>query len=232
MSIQTLSSIDPHQFFNMRSRSDAEVHRLDTRVSGVMVSRDFSGRVAVMTAEGDRITLTADLETDFRSGSYESRAEADRTTGNIGAKYTHSTIQRNFAVAVDGDLNEEELHDLEVLFQKISNIFRGFVQGQDEDAKAHTAKLAEGFRVLDSLSSLDVSVEAVRSVAVMAASHVTPGGAPRTDAAIPQSSNGTTAPTPSTDSPDQTHLTVTVNDAQLASLLQQVLHALKEAKVS
>jgi hypothetical protein len=231
MPVQALTSIDPHQFFNLRQLSDSGVHRLDTKSSGVALSNDFSGRLAVTTAEGDRITLTADLETDFRSGSYESRVEADRTTANVGATYTHYTLQRNFGVAVDGDLNEEELHDLEILFRNISNIFRGFFQGQDEDARAHAAKLAEGFRGLSSLSSLDLSVEAVRSVAVVVASSVTPGGAPGTDAAIPQPSNGTTAPTPSSDSPDGTHLTVPVKDAQLASLIQQVLDALKEAKV-
>ena len=231
MPVQALTSIDPHHFFNLRQLSDAGGHRLDTRVSGVAVSNDFYGRLAVTTAEGDRITLTADLETGFQSGSYESRVEADRTAANVGTTYTHYTLQRNFGVAVNGDLNEEELHDLELLFQKISNIFRGFLQGQDEDARAHTTKLAEGFRALDSLSSLDLSVDAVRSVAVVAASHVTPGGAPGTVAAIPQPSNGTTAPTPSSDSPDGTHLTVPVKDAHLASLIQQVLDALKDAKV-
>jgi hypothetical protein len=200
-------------------------------VSGVAVSNDLSGRLAVTTAEGDRITLTADLATDFRSGSHISQVADDRTTGKVEAKYTHYAVQREFGIAVDGDLNKEELHDLEILFGNIGNIFRGFFQGQDEDARAHTTKLAEGFTRLDSLSSLDLTVEVVRSVAVVAASHVTPGGAPGTVAAIPQPSNGTTAPTPSSDSPDGTHLTVPVKDAQLASLIQQVLDALKEAKV-
>jgi hypothetical protein len=231
MPVQALTSIDPHQFFNLRQLSDAGVHQLDTKVSGVAVSNDFSGRLAVTTAEGDRITLTADLETDFQSRSYESRVEAGGTTRNAGATYTHYTIQQNFGVTVDGDLNKEELHDLETLFRNISNIFRGFFQGQDEEARTHTTKLVEGFTGLDSLSSLDLTVEVVRSVAVVAASHVTPGGAPGTVAAIPQPSNGTTAPTPSSDSPDGTHLTVPVKDAQLASLIQQVLDALKEAKV-
>ena len=231
MPVQALTSIDPHHFFSLRQLPDGEVHRLDTRVSGVAVSNDFYGRLAVTTAEGDRITLTADLETGFQSGSYESRVEADRTAANVGTTYTHYTLQRNFGVAVNGDLNEEELHDLELLFQKISNIFRGFLQGQDEDARAHTTKLAEGFRGLGTLSTLDLSVEVVRSVAVAAASRITPGGATATVAAIPQQSNDTTAPTPSSDSPDGTHLTVPVKDAQLASLIQQVLHALKEAKV-
>ncbi len=231
MPVQALTSIDPHQFFNLRQLSDAGGHRLDTRVSGVAVSNDFSGRLAVTTVEGDRITLTAGLETDFRSGSYESRVEAGGTTGNAGATYTHHAIQEDFGVTVDGDLNKEELHDLETLFRNISNVFRGFFQGEDEDARAHATKFAEGFTGLDSLSSLDVSLEAVRSVVVVAAAYVTPGGAPGTVAAIPQPSNGTTAPTPSSDSPDGTHFAVPVKDAQLASLIQQVLNALKEAKV-
>ena len=154
----------------------------------------------------------------------------DRTTGKVSEVYTLRR-QREFGIAVDGDLNKEELHDLKILFGNIANIFRGFFQGQDEDARAHTTKLAEGFTGLDSLSSLDLTVEVVRSVAVVAASHVTPGEAPGTVEAIPQPSNGTTAPTPSSDSPDGTHLTVPVKDAQLASLIQQVLDALKEAKV-
>jgi hypothetical protein len=231
MPVQALTSIDPHHFFNLRQLSDAGGHRLDTRVSGVAVSNDLSGRLAVTTAEGDRITLTADLVTDFRSGSHISQVADDRTTGKVEAKYTHYAVQREFGIAVDGDLNKEELHDLEILFGNIGNIFRGFFRGQDEDARAHTTKLAEGFTRLDSLSSLDLTVEVVRSVAVVAASHGTPGGAPGTVAAIPQPSNGTTAPTPSSDSPDGTHLTVPVKDAQLGSLIQQVLDALKEAKV-
>jgi len=232
MTVPASTSFDPQQFFNLRSISELPAHRLDTQVSSVMVSNDFSGRLSVTTEEGDRITLTADLETDFRSLSYESHAETDRIAKGIGAKYTASTIQRNFGIAVNGDLNEEELNDLEALFQKVSTIFHGFFQGQDEDARAHIAKLAGGFSGLDSLSSLDLTVEAVRSiaVAVAAASSVTPGGAPATAAAIPQPSNGTTAPTPSSDS-NGTRLNVPVKDAQLASLIQQVLDALKEARV-
>lgn len=231
MTVRAATSFDPQQFFNLRSLSELSAHRLDTQVGSVMLSNDFSGRLSVTTAEGDRITFTADVETDFRSLSYESRVETDHTAGSIEAKYTHSAIQRNFGIAVNGDLNEEELHDLEALFQKVSDIFRGFFQGQDEGARTHTTKLAEGFRRLDSLSSLDLTVEAVRSIAVAAASSLTPGGAPATVAAIPQPSNSTTAPTPSADLTDGTHLNVPVKDAQLASLIQQVLDALKETKV-
>lgn len=226
-----LTSINPLQFFNLHPRSDADAYRLDTKISDVAVSNDFSGHLSVMTAEGDRITLAADLETDFRSVSLQSRTRTDRATDNVEAKYTHSSFQQHVGIAVDGDLNQQELRDLNTLFQNVSNIFRGFFQGQDEHAKDQTTKLADGFSALDSLSGLDLRIDVVRSVAVMSASSVSSGGAPATGAVIPQSSNGTTAPNPSSHSPDGTDLTVPAHDTQLASLIRQLLDALKEANV-
>ncbi len=229
MPVQALTSIDPHQFFNLRQRSDAEVYRLDTKVNALSISNDFSGRLSVKTAEGDTITLTADLETDFRSISYASRAETDRTVKNLEANQTQYRIQHDFGIAVDGNLNEEETRDLNKLFQNISDIFRGFFHGQDEAARAHTATLAKGFSGLGTLSALDLRVEVVRSVAVMAASGLTSGGA--TEAVASQSPNSTSAPTPSPDLPDATQSNMLRKDTQLASLIQQVLDALKEATV-
>ena len=231
MPVQTLTSPDLSQFFNLRSPSEVGGYRLDTGVSGVALSNEFSGRVSVTTAEGDRITLTADLETEFRSASYEARRERDRAAESLDARSTYSALQHRFGIAVDGDLNQEELEDLDVLFQKIGNIFRGFIQGQDEHARVQSDNLAEGFGRLTTLTSLDLGVEVVRSVTVVAASQITPGGALGAAAAIPQSSTGTTAPTPSSDSPDDTHFKVPTKDGHFASLVQQVLDALNEARV-
>ncbi len=230
MPVQSLAAIDPHQFFNLRSTAAIGTHRLETGVSGVTLSNDFSGRLSVTTAEGDTIRLAADLETDFRAGRFYGYGGSEEAAVNVGAESTHYTIQRNFGITVDGELNEQELSDLEKLLQKISTIFHGFVEGQDEAALAHTVSLAERFRGLGTLSSLDLSVEVVRSVTVVATSSVTPGGAPATTAAIPQLSNGTTAPTPSSDSSEDGHLALPGKDTPLASLIQQVFEALKEVE--
>jgi hypothetical protein len=230
MSVQSLVAIDPNQFFNLRSTAAMGTHRLETGVSGVTLSNDFSGRLSVTTAEGDTIRLAADLETGFRAGQYFVHGGSEEGVVSVGVESAHYTLQRDFGITVDGDLNEQELSDLEKLLQKISSIFHGFVEGQDEAALAHTASLAERFRGLATLSGFDVSVEVVRSVTVVAASSVTPGGAPATTAAIPQLSNGTTAPTPSSDSPGDGHLALPRKDTSLASLIQQVFEALKEAE--
>jgi hypothetical protein len=77
MSVQALTQVDPQQFFRLPSTNPTGVQRLglDTQVRGVAVSNDFSGRLSVTTAEGDTVTLSADLESSFRAVNYKSHAE-------------------------------------------------------------------------------------------------------------------------------------------------------------
>jgi hypothetical protein len=221
MSVQALTQVDPKQFFNLPSTNGTATQRLDTQVRGVAVSNNFSGRLSVTTAEGDTITLSADLESDSRAVNYKSHAEGDGKTVDVEAKYAEYSLKQEFGVTVEGDLNEQEVKDLATLFRKVANIFKKYLSGQDDEALAKTAKLAERFGKLSSLSGLDLSVDVERSVTVLAAqvasevtgqpapptgqqpqtpattSHTaTPGAAPSTVAVIPPASSGTTAPTP------------------------------------
>jgi hypothetical protein len=52
MPVQAVTQFDPTQFFRLPSASGTGAQRLDTKVSGVAVSNDFSGRLSVTTAEG------------------------------------------------------------------------------------------------------------------------------------------------------------------------------------
>ena len=223
MSVQALTQVDPTQFFNLNqpSANGTAPQRLDTKVSGVAISNDFSGRLSVTTADGDKITLSADIESDFLAASYKSHVEGGGTTTDVEAKYAAYSLKQEFGVTVEGDLNEQEVKDLAKLFRKVANIFEKYLNGQDEAALAKTAKLVERFGRLSSLSGLDLNVNVERSVTVLAAQIVsevtglpalptgqppqipattsqtaTPGGAPATAAAIPQPPSGTTAPIP------------------------------------
>ena len=221
MPVHALTQVDPTQFFRVLSANGTGTQRLDTKVSGVAVSNDFSGRLSVTTAEGDTITFSADIDSDFRAVNYKARAEGVETTVDIDATYAEYSLKHEFGVSIEGDLNEEEVKDLTKLFRNVANIFKQYVSGQDDDALAKTAKLGERFGALSSLSGLDFSVDVERSVTVLA-SHIvsevagfsavpinrlplispttshtaTPGGAPSAAAAILQPSTATTAPTP------------------------------------
>ena len=169
MSVQALTQVDPNKFFNLSSSNNTGTQRLDTKVGGVAVSTDFSGRLSVTTAEGDKITLSADIESDFRTVNYTSHAAGNGTTTDIEAKYAESSLKQEFGVTVEGDLNDQEVKDLSSLFRKVANIFKKVLSGQDDAALAKTARLADSFGNYSSLSGLDLNVDFKRSVTSFAA---------------------------------------------------------------
>jgi hypothetical protein len=256
MSVQALTQVDPTQFFNLPSANGTAPQRLDTKVSGVAISNDFSGRLSVTTAEGDKITLSADIESNFLAESYKSYVKGADTTRDVEAKCAEHSLKQEYGVTVEGDLNEQEVKDLAKLFRRVANIFEKYLNGQDDAALAKTAKLVERFGRLSSLSGLDLNLDVERSVTALAAritsevtgqqpqtpattsDTTTPGGAPATAAVIPQPPTGTTAPTPpSTAGPvanatDITHLSAPAQETQQSrSLAQQILDALQESNV-
>jgi len=224
MAVAAVSQLNPSNLFQTPVSNAAGSQRLDTKVSAISAATDLTGRLSVTTAEGDTITLTADFEARYRAVNYQGQSQTDAGTAQVSAKSVEASLKQQYGVTVEGDLNEQELNDLEKLFRKVGNIFRKFFRGQDDEALAKTAKLADRFGNLSSLSGLDLSVSVERSVTVVAAqvassvtgqpavptgqtptvttfpaTPATPGAAPSTAAAIPPSSTGTTAPTqPST----------------------------------
>jgi hypothetical protein len=258
MPVQTLSHIDPKQFFHRPSTDGAETQRLKTQVSGVAVSNHLSGRLSVTTAEGDRITLTADLAYDFRAIDYSSRVTAGSSTVGLDSTYVESTLKKKFGVTVEGDLSDQELNDIDNIFRKLSNIFRAFFKEKDEVYLTETAKLAARFGQLSSLSSLDLYVDIRRTVTGLAAqiaSAVTgqpfvpsgqepqiptapltgsPGGTPVTEAVISPPSIGPMTPTPASSmagSAEAIHVSAPAQDLpQPSSLAQQVLEALRDTR--
>jgi hypothetical protein len=257
MPVQALTQVVPQEFFALSSANGAGTQRLDTKVSGVAVSNDFTGRLSVTTAEGDTITLSADLESDFRAVNYKSHIEGDGKGVDVEAKYAEFSLKQEFGVTVEGDLSAQEIKDLEKLFRKVANIFRQYLNGNDDEALAKTAKLAERFGRLSSLSGLDLNVDVERSVTLLAAQvaseatghpvlptgqqpqasstttpTATPGEAPSTAAAIPQPSTGTTAPTQqSTDAaaPASDQTTRLVAPAQDASRQKSLVQQVLDA---
>lgn len=261
MPVSALTPFDSTKLFEAPAANAGGAQRLDTKVSAISASTDLTGQLSVTTAEGDRITLTADFEARYRAVNYQAKAGTEQGMVEANATSVEASLKKQYGVTVEGDLNEQELRDLEKLFRKVSNIFRKYFRGQDDEALGRTAKLADKFGGLSSLSGLDLSVNVERSVSVVAAqvassvtgqpalptdqapttttspaTQVTPGAAPSTTAVIPQSSTGNTAPTqPSTDAAAAdatTRLVAPASDAsQPKSLVQQVLAAFDEAKV-
>ena len=222
MQTQSLTQFDPSRFIQLPTTDPQAGRTINAQVGTIQSSTDFSGKVSVVTAEGDTVTFSLDVETDFRYLNYQYKAQFDDKSLEIKGEYAESSISQTGGLTVEGDLNEQEVADLTELFKNVTSIFRKFFRGQDEQAVAKTAKLAERFGNFSSLGGLDLSVDVTRSVTVLAAQLATqqaaelavlpsaptegtagsptpqqdtPGAAPSAVAAIPPPSSGITVPT-------------------------------------
>lgn len=222
MQPQALTQFDPSRFFQL-PRTDPQAGRtINAQVGAIHASTDFSGKMSVVTAEGDKVTFSLNAETDFRYTNYQYKVQSSDASLDVKGESAESSMSQTMGLAVEGNLNDQEVADLTKLFASVTNIFRKFFRGQDEQALAKTANLAEGFGDFSSLGGLDLSVDVTRSVMVVAAQLAaeqaaepaalpsaqaegtmglltsqqdTPGGAPTAVAAIPPPSIGITAPT-------------------------------------
>ena len=127
MITQALTQVDPKQFFQAPAPTATGTQQLDTQVNAVAVSNDFAGRLSVTTAEGDKITLTADFEARYQALSYQGQVQTDGGTGQVSAKSIEASLSKQYGVTVEGDLSEQELNDLEKLFRKVSGIFNKYL---------------------------------------------------------------------------------------------------------
>lgn len=139
-----------------------------TPATAIAAETNFSGLVNVTTAEGDKVTLNLAVETDYRYAHAGTRFPVGAATPSA-QEAAETSVARSLGVTVEGNLSDQELADLAKLLQSITGIFRKYLQGQDEQAAARTARLAERFESLSLLSKVDLSLEMTRTLAVVQA---------------------------------------------------------------
>ncbi|MCS6294370.1 MAG: hypothetical protein H8J66_14965, partial [Nitrospira sp.] len=113
MAVSALTPFDPSKFFQAPAADPSTLQRLDTKVSAVSAAADLSGRLSVTTAEGDKITLTADFEARYRAVNYQAQAQTENGTAQVSATSIEASLKKQYGVTVEGDLNEQELSDLQ-----------------------------------------------------------------------------------------------------------------------
>ena len=173
MQTQGLSQFDPSRFFQLPETDPQAGRTANVQVAAIQASTDFSGTFSVVTAEGDKVTLSVDGEENFRYMNYGYKARSDDQHLEFKGESTEYSLSQTLGLTVEGDLNEQEVADLTKLFRKVKNIISNFFRGRDEQAVAKTAKLADQFGSFSTLAGLDLSMDVTRSVTALAAQLVT-----------------------------------------------------------
>ncbi|MBW2018235.1 MAG: hypothetical protein JRF57_13170 [Deltaproteobacteria bacterium] len=126
-----------------------------TRLSKVSASRTQDADITIITAEGDRVTLSATSESRLGYAAYTSYGrKADRIFG-VQANVLHLEENRDFVLKVEGDLNSQEIRDIKKTLRTIDRIIKDVLRGDMERA-LERARKAVG---LDSISAFEAEIQ-------------------------------------------------------------------------
>jgi hypothetical protein len=131
----------------------ARARQVDTRTQ---VSADLT----VVTTEGDRVTLAADSALQASYTSYDARGRIRGQSFNIYAEALEATAADHIAVSVEGNLNEQELVDMQHLLSSIAGIATDFFAGAPDQELVQTLDL----RDLSTLASFNATLELTHQV--------------------------------------------------------------------
>jgi hypothetical protein len=193
------------RLFSLPSAGGKEAYRPVVGIGATALATSLDGNLAVTTAEGDRVTLSAKVTKDFRSLLYRGTVRFDEVL-DVEALEQDSAASRDIGLVVDGHLNGQERDEIIRLFKTAGRIFREVFTGQNEAGLAQTISLTDQFAASSTLSALELNLHVQRSVTVATAGQSvadsaapsgadTPGAASQARMVIPSVSLGTTAPT-------------------------------------
>ena len=116
--------------------------------------------ITIFTAEGDKVTLSSTSQFQATCATYNSFA---RTKGEFTWSRGQSldlNISRELSILVDGDLDKQELKDINKAIKTIEKIMRDFLSGDIGNAVAKALRISK----LESISSLEADLQFEQSI--------------------------------------------------------------------
>lgn len=131
------------------------------RQKSVTAEERLEAGLTITTKEGDLVTLTSNSYAKLDAYSYNSKGVVHTEDGKAIVKENQREVTlssgESFSFSVVGDLNEEELEDIEAIVKDIDDIIEEMAEGDMDDA----VSIALGMGGYDSVSefSADISYE-------------------------------------------------------------------------
>ncbi|RMF88606.1 MAG: hypothetical protein D6736_10070 [Nitrospinota bacterium] len=121
-----------------------------------------STEIALTTAEGDRVTLSATSLSQAAYASYDYRGRLQGEAVDLHAETVQLSSQSGITITVEGDLSEEELADIHRLINTVEGIAREFFSGDQEGALRQALHIED----FDSIARFEADLQYSRSVTV------------------------------------------------------------------
>jgi hypothetical protein len=126
-----------------------EGYRGVTQASLLGASSRKSTDISLVTAEGDKVTISAKSAVQAGFVAYDYRGRLNGNEVSLSGRSLQVSAENSFALSVEGDLSKEELADIKKLVAKIEKLGSEFFSRPLEDSLTKTLELGD----LDSISS-------------------------------------------------------------------------------
>jgi hypothetical protein len=136
-----------------------------SRLNWLSVSEEQQADFDIVTAEGDKVTLSSDYRAAATLATYEHLALSDSGYRQIEAQMLDFQMEQEIAVTVEGDLNPQELADIKALISDLGTMFKEFLASGGQESPG----IDEDFAKLSSLQSVQAQFEYSASVGYLSA---------------------------------------------------------------
>jgi len=100
------------------------------QISCLTVCEDQSADINIVTAEGDKVTLSSDQHSEATLLTYEHLAYTTSGYEMEEGQLVDFSGERNVSLSVEGELNEAELADIQALLSDLGQMLRAFLTGK------------------------------------------------------------------------------------------------------
>ena len=151
-----LHAPDLHSFLPPREQASASI------LTRVHAETWTHADIAITTAEGDIVVLSAGAVLQTAYTSYDARGRLVGQGLDVHAEAAQLVTSQDMAITVAGDLSDAELADVYHLLENLGVIVADFLAGDLDEAVTHALDLG----ALDTLANFDASFSMFRHVRV------------------------------------------------------------------
>lgn len=132
------------------------------RLSGLNLCQEQSTEIAIMTDEGDKVMLSTQQHAEAALLSYEHLAYKNTRYDWEEIKWVDFTMEREVVLAVEGELNEQEIADIQSLLKELGGMLQAFLTG--ENASDSSPEVASDLDRFSTISAFEADFEYQTSV--------------------------------------------------------------------
>lgn len=125
--------------------------------SSASLNANTQSELTLVTAEGDRVTLSAQAQMAYRYGQFDLNMVSNRGAISMSGSSMDYMQMSGFEIQVQGELNEQELADIQELLGAFKQSISEFLDGDLEAAIAAARSTPDSLSGLQTIAAFDYS---------------------------------------------------------------------------